>query len=256
LTIPARGVNHDGISWRNSVRTTVGGQGKLMSNLNLRTLATFATPEEANLFKSVLETRNILSVLEGEQTVGLLWHLGNAIGGIKLQVAETDWDAASAVLAETHHARGPAWKCPKCGADVDATFDLCWKCGVDRQGQGSNGPWDGVPAARPGAGDNSTIGPAGDGDLPDEDDEPDESDTVLNSAEEVVARAWRAAILGILLPLGIISVYSLLLLATVMKEELSPKATRRFTVSLAIDGVMLLICCRLWMDLLAFFDSL
>lgn len=26
------------------------------------------------------------------------------------------------------------WSCPKCGADVEASFDVCWSCGTSRDG--------------------------------------------------------------------------------------------------------------------------
>ena len=26
------------------------------------------------------------------------------------------------------------WTCPECGSKVDASFDLCWRCGTDRDG--------------------------------------------------------------------------------------------------------------------------
>jgi uncharacterized membrane protein YvbJ len=27
------------------------------------------------------------------------------------------------------------WMCPKCGENVEATFDVCWNCGTDKDGR-------------------------------------------------------------------------------------------------------------------------
>jgi hypothetical protein len=67
---------------------------------NMQTIATFSNGIAANLAKGRLEETGIRVYLADEQTVGLAWHLTNAIGGIKLQVADEDVDEARAVLAE------------------------------------------------------------------------------------------------------------------------------------------------------------
>ena len=64
----------------------------------LVTLATFDMPFEAHLAKGLLETNDVSSFLADEFTVGVAWHLSNALGGIKLQVAETDAERAIPLL--------------------------------------------------------------------------------------------------------------------------------------------------------------
>jgi hypothetical protein len=66
---------------------------------HLITLETFENAMQASLVKQHLEAAGIRCVLADEFTVSNFWHLSNAIGGIKLQVAEEDFERASALLA-------------------------------------------------------------------------------------------------------------------------------------------------------------
>ena len=63
------------------------------------TVATFDMPTEAHLAKGLLEANGLTAFLADELTVGVAWHLSNAIGGIKLQVAENDVERATGILA-------------------------------------------------------------------------------------------------------------------------------------------------------------
>ncbi len=65
---------------------------------NLVTLETFMNAMQASLVKQHLEAAGIRCVLADEFTVSNFWHLSNAIGGIKLQVAEEDFERATALL--------------------------------------------------------------------------------------------------------------------------------------------------------------
>ena len=106
---------------------------------NLKTLATFTTPIEADIVRNWLEAAGVQAFLGDEQTVGWLWHLGTALHGVKVLVAEADLPRALEVLeeaqlpaAEDRSAR--AWSCPKCGAEVDAEMEVCWACGTTADG--------------------------------------------------------------------------------------------------------------------------
>src|SRR5436190_23408040 len=68
-------------------------------NEPLTTVATFSTPVEAELARNRLEEKGIAAVVVDAEAVGMLWHMGNAFGGVKVQVAESDADRARAVLA-------------------------------------------------------------------------------------------------------------------------------------------------------------
>lgn len=63
------------------------------------TVATFGSLGEAGVARGVLASAGIDSRLADEATIGLAWHLGNALGGLKLQVAARDADAAATLLA-------------------------------------------------------------------------------------------------------------------------------------------------------------
>lgn len=65
----------------------------------LVTVSTFDMPTEAHLAKGLLEANGLEVFLADELTVGVAWHLSNAVGGIKLQVAETDVERATSILA-------------------------------------------------------------------------------------------------------------------------------------------------------------
>lgn len=62
------------------------------------TIATFSTPNEAVVAQHALVAEGIEAILTDEATVGMLWHLGNAVGGIKLQVPSDVADRAIDVL--------------------------------------------------------------------------------------------------------------------------------------------------------------
>ncbi|MDE0297753.1 MAG: DUF2007 domain-containing protein [Candidatus Poribacteria bacterium] len=64
----------------------------------LVTVSTFDMPTEAHLAKGLLEANGLTAFLADELTVGVAWHLSNAIGGIKLQVVETDVERAASIL--------------------------------------------------------------------------------------------------------------------------------------------------------------
>jgi hypothetical protein len=67
----------------------------------LVTLETFPNPERARFIQGLLEAEGVQAYLADETAGGMMWHLSNAIGGIKLQVAEADISRAQEIL-EAH----------------------------------------------------------------------------------------------------------------------------------------------------------
>ncbi len=65
----------------------------------LVTVGTFDMATEAHLAKGLLEANGLTAFLADELTVGVAWHLSNAVGGIKLQVSENDVERAANILA-------------------------------------------------------------------------------------------------------------------------------------------------------------
>jgi len=107
---------------------------------DLRTVASFNTPIEADIARNHLEAAGIQAFLADDQTIGWLWHLGTALQGVKLLVAESDLARAIETLQQTEAlpaAEAPpaeSWTCPKCNAHVDAEMVVCWSCGTTADG--------------------------------------------------------------------------------------------------------------------------
>jgi hypothetical protein len=107
---------------------------------NLKTLATYATPIEAEMVRNRLLAAGVQAFLADDQTVGWLWHLGTAMQGVKVQVAEADLPRAREILEalpppQLEDRPPQAWSCPKCGAEVDAELEVCWACGTTADGE-------------------------------------------------------------------------------------------------------------------------
>lgn len=64
------------------------------------TVARFQTPEEAHLFRSFLESREIPAHIFDEHVVQLFWHYSNAIGGVRVVVSAEHTEAAALALTE------------------------------------------------------------------------------------------------------------------------------------------------------------
>jgi hypothetical protein len=72
-----------------------------MSHDRLVTVATFATAVEADLARNLLAEEGVAAYLECGALVEMVWMLGNAVGGVKLQVAEDDVPRAREILDRT-----------------------------------------------------------------------------------------------------------------------------------------------------------
>lgn len=93
----------------------------------LKTIATFAMPEDAEVARLALQEEDITSFLENATTIGMVSWWGNAVGWVKLQVSGADEDRARAILAQKRV--GPdTHTCSKCGASLPPNFDVCWSC--------------------------------------------------------------------------------------------------------------------------------
>jgi hypothetical protein len=68
----------------------------------LVTIATYGDALEASLARGYLESLDIPAFLADEQTIGMAWHLGVALGGIKLQVPDVVEAEARQALADRH----------------------------------------------------------------------------------------------------------------------------------------------------------
>lgn len=148
-------------------------------------VASYGSAHEAGLAQSRLLDAGIPARLDGDLTGTTLWHVGTALGGVKVLVAETDRDRAQDVLAsdagDTVDPEIPAWTCPACGEINEAGFSVCWSCGAEFEPATAGAP----------------NGPPPSSESPDQD-----------AAEEHLQRAWRAAVLGLVILPPFVSIYA------------------------------------------------
>jgi predicted RNA-binding Zn-ribbon protein involved in translation (DUF1610 family) len=101
----------------------------------------FREPHLAYLAKGKLESEGIHAAVRDEYTAGIQWLHSDAIGGVKLAVAEPDAERAIAVLREDHSAEVlddedtltgfESWdRCPKCGGQAIALQQASRKAGA------------------------------------------------------------------------------------------------------------------------------
>src|SRR6185437_8815829 len=89
----------------------------------LITIASFALPVEAHLARTKLESEGIEAHVADENIVSINWLYSNAVGGVKLQVPESQADRARQILQAVRSASGQAvlmMPCPKCQAPAVA----------------------------------------------------------------------------------------------------------------------------------------
>ena len=85
----------------------------------MKTIATFSKPEEAHLFRTRLEAAGIAAFVQDEYFVQNNWLWSNAIGGVRVQVADEDCDAVREFLAADspqHPSDAVDVVCLKCGS--------------------------------------------------------------------------------------------------------------------------------------------
>ena len=89
----------------------------------MKTVATFREGYQAYLAKGKLEAEGISSVVVDEYLIGINWMYSQTIGGVKVQVAEADYERAEKILKEDYSKdvdaldqEGPKESCPKCGS--------------------------------------------------------------------------------------------------------------------------------------------
>jgi len=189
------------------------------------TIRKFGTPQDAYLAKNLLEAENIPARVGDESVTSWLWHVGTALGGTKLLVANRDAARAAEVLRsiESHsgEADGEVWCCPHCGAEVDAGFDLCWSCEAARDESDSR------------ASDRQGSQPSRG------EPESETEEDARSPADADAFRAWRSAVIGLLFPP--FQLYSLFLVLKTMRHELGPPATWRFYAAMSISLLTLTI---------------
>ncbi|HEX4000746.1 MAG TPA: DUF2007 domain-containing protein [Pirellulales bacterium] len=186
-------------------------------NDQLVTIARFSDQIQAALARNDLQAAGIKSFLPGESISAMAWHLTNAFGGIRLQVAAEDAPRAIAILSETasqfveNAEAGKASETPADDADLLAS---------SRADSGLDG-------ADPIADefDDDGVG----------DEDSDAELDPWNRRERSADRAFRGAVFGLLfLPLQIY-VFWLLLKVFVLDDSLAPRLRRQAILAAAIN---------------------
>ncbi len=197
-----------------------------MAEMELRKLANFASELEARMLEGMLAAEGIACVLNNAEFVADFWHYGNAVGGVTVQVAEEDWDAAQAVLSPDHPV-AESWVCPVCGTKIEAEFNSCWKCaGVHVPEPIEAFDEEGDEISPPSSLVDLSDGPGG--------------DVEPTATSETLQRAWKASIIGCMIPMGILNLYSLyLLFIHVPTESLTVAEIRRFVVACIVNTLTL-----------------
>jgi len=79
-------------------------------------IATYTKMEDAHLAVSKLEGSGVQAWLRDEATANLYWLYSNAIGGVKVEVADENVERAREVLQLPKEESG-LLKCPHCGSE-------------------------------------------------------------------------------------------------------------------------------------------
>lgn len=66
----------------------------------MKLLATFPSVEDAHLCRSFLESRGVAAILLDEHVSQIFWHYTQALGGVRLVVAEEDEEMALGLYQE------------------------------------------------------------------------------------------------------------------------------------------------------------
>jgi len=192
----------------------------------MRQIASFASETEARALQAALASQGIESALTNAEVVANFWQYSNAVGGVGVEVAEQDWDAAQAMLKSDASQLAP-WVCETCGTEIEAGFDTCWKCARVVE----PGPHDDFD---PDGDDASQVTSQSDFD-DDFIDKPEPTDT-----SKVLERAWKASIIGFMVPLGLLNLYSFyLLFIHVPTENLTAAELRRFVAACVANSLAL-----------------
>jgi hypothetical protein len=94
---------------------------------------------EAQLLVDYLGGWGIRAVILGDYLSGAVGELSALSFPAVWVVENRDLEIARRRLGEFLDRSGataarPGWDCPACGAEVDAGFDVCWRCGAARPG--------------------------------------------------------------------------------------------------------------------------
>lgn len=71
------------------------------ANTGMITIARFSKPEDAHLLRMRLEAGDVPAYLQDENIIQMDWLYSNAVGGVRVQIAEEDLERAKEILEES-----------------------------------------------------------------------------------------------------------------------------------------------------------
>ena len=82
----------------------------------MKQIAVYSTPTEASLVVARLKSCGIEALIRDELTITNDWSLSNAIGGVRVEVSDSDYADAKTILELPHSENGVVF-CPHCKSD-------------------------------------------------------------------------------------------------------------------------------------------
>ena len=108
---------------------------------NLVTIETYTYVGQADVARAELEKAGIQAFLADDNLIQMDWFLGNAVGGVKLQVAEEDAEDALQIIEQIKRRRNDStlpkisFDCENCGKPLEfegkrrGGVETCRHCG-------------------------------------------------------------------------------------------------------------------------------
>ena len=95
-------------------------------------LKTFTNETEAQMALNHITALGVSALLQMDNCGGMRPHF-DISRGVDLLVADDDLEKAKAALeAPVTDLSAEPWTCPSCGENIEAGFDVCWKCGKEK----------------------------------------------------------------------------------------------------------------------------
>lgn len=192
------------------------------------TVGRFHRLDEANFAKSLLDGAGIHAVLIGDNAVGMAWHLAPALGGVQLQVRREDEEIARAILQPPAGAVSAQQSRSRESARSDA--------GDDESGNDS----DNGSASDMAALDPHQLAEA---------EAEEEAAGRLTPREELAERAFRAAIIGLVLPPVHVYATWLILRVLLARGRLPLRFWVRIGVAILANVLAWVVCLALVLPL-------
>lgn len=229
-----------------------------MGELKLVQIDAFFDSLSAYQAQNWLDQEGVIAFVEDANANAALY-VGSALSGVKLLVAFQDQERARRLLLQYHsqNSSRTTWYCGECKEFNEPSFDLCWSCGKNREDVEVP-----APTASPKRGLEVVSDDLRVADIPEkiESDNPyqpplvmlpaihrreEQADTEnIEQTEEVIQRAWRASILGLILPIPLLQLYSIFLLLGVDGNvPISKKSKLQFKLAWSFNIFVVLIVC-------------